>query len=416
MNKVLTLIAAMITSAALCHAQKVTVTVSNKLDFSRIDMAEVDMKTIESKLKTTQVIVTDADGHEITSQQTYDGKLIFQAGVGGKAKSIYYVKPGQPAKYEPLVFGKQYPERKDDFAWENDRVAFRCYGPALYKSGEQAWGYDIWNKRTSRLVVDDRYKLELDPTIADASRRLRSIGREDLATEIYYAVSYHVDHGTGMDCYKVGPTLGCGTPALITDEGNTIAYPHCYKEFKVLDNGPLRLTFELTFPTEKVDGMDITEKRIISLDGGSHLNRTTVTYEGLTQNLPIAVGIIVHDENPSAYIMNQKGKYMCYEDLGDSKQYKEPFRKELNKTFGQIYVGTVFTQPMSKMYFKEEKGLPSASGHILALTEKQNSLTYYFGSGWSNNVETGFDSFKAWEAYLNRFAQTANSPLKVSIK
>ena len=27
-------------------------------------------------------------------------------------------------------------------------------------------------------------------------------------------ISYHVDHGNGMDCYAVGPTLGGGTAAL----------------------------------------------------------------------------------------------------------------------------------------------------------------------------------------------------------
>ena len=416
MNRLMTLIAAILVSAGISAAQQVTVTVSNRLATSRIEMAEVSMQEILARLGTTEVIVTDADGREIPSQQTYDGKLIFKAGVGGKAKSVYYVKPGTPAKYEPLVYGRQYPERVDDIAWENDRVAFRCYGPALQKSGEKAWGYDVWNKRTSRLVVEERYNNELDPDISAATRRLRQLGLGDLADDVYNAVSYHVDHGTGMDCYKVGPTLGCGTPALITGQDLTIAYPRCYKEYEILDKGPLRFTFRLVYGTEKVDGMDVTETRIVSLDAGSQLNRTTVSYEGLTRQLPIAVGIIVHNENPAAYIMNQKGGYMCYEDLGDPNQYKEKYRATQNKDFGQIYVGAVFPQPTSRMTFKAEQGLPGATGHILALTEKQNTLTYYFGTGWSRNAETGFDSFKAWEAYLNRFAQQAASPLKVSIK
>jgi len=29
-------------------------------------------------------------------------------------------------------------------AWENDRIAFRTYGPALQATGEKAVGYDIW--------------------------------------------------------------------------------------------------------------------------------------------------------------------------------------------------------------------------------------------------------------------------------
>ena len=53
-------------------------------------------------------------------------------------------------------------------------------------------------------------------------------------------ISYHVDHGNGMDCYAVGPTLGGGTAALFPD--STIVYPYCYKDCEILDNGPLRFT------------------------------------------------------------------------------------------------------------------------------------------------------------------------------
>ena len=32
------------------------------------------------------------------------------------------------------------PERKDDFAWENDKIAFRAYGKALRKTkGQCLW-------------------------------------------------------------------------------------------------------------------------------------------------------------------------------------------------------------------------------------------------------------------------------------
>lgn len=32
------------------------------------------------------------------------------------------------------AFCRQVPERMDDFAWENDRGAFRMYGPALWEN------------------------------------------------------------------------------------------------------------------------------------------------------------------------------------------------------------------------------------------------------------------------------------------
>ena len=139
-------------------ADRVAITVTNSLPVPRAtELAEVDVSLIQAKLDgTSTFFITDADGKEVPSQLTYDGKLIFPIGVPAKGKAVYYAKKGQPGAYEPKVFGRQYPERVDDMAWENDRVAFRCYGPALQRSGERAWGYDVWNKRTSRLIVEKR--------------------------------------------------------------------------------------------------------------------------------------------------------------------------------------------------------------------------------------------------------------------
>lgn len=58
-------------------------------------------------------------------------------------------------------------------------------------------------------------------------------------------LSYHIDHGHGMDCYAVGPTLGAGVAALMVDD--SIIYPWCYKSQEILDNGPLRFTVRLEF-------------------------------------------------------------------------------------------------------------------------------------------------------------------------
>jgi hypothetical protein len=71
--------------------------------------------------------------------------------------------------------------------------------------------------------VEQRYAGELDKDMAAAMRKLRQRGENDLADDVYNAISYHVDHGNGMDCYKVGPTLGAGTNALLADGGKTIS-------------------------------------------------------------------------------------------------------------------------------------------------------------------------------------------------
>lgn len=418
MRKILLSLAALtLTLAVRAEEPKVKITVKNPTTLDRAgEMVEVDAAKLSKRLGADTYVVTDADGREIPSQLTHDGKLIFQVGVGGKSTSLYYVQAGTPAPYEPLVFGRQYPERVDDIAWENDRVAFRCYGPALQRSGERAWGYDIWNKRTSRLVVDERYKGELDPEVRSVCDKLRQRGAGDVADDVYNAVSYHVDHGTGMDCYKVGPTLGAGTPALLTDGGATIVYPRCYKSFRILDEGPLRFTVELRYETRDFEGQQATEVRTVSLDAGSQLNKSTVRYEGLSQAAQMAVGIVVHNENPTAFVLNAGGGYMGYEDLGDPNQYKEKYRAKQNKDFGKIYVGCVFTTQKMRQEYRAGEGLPGACGHILGMAtcKPGATFTYYFGAGWSRNPETGLTSLAEWESYLSRFAQQVRQPLKVS--
>ena len=54
-----------------------------------------------------------------------------------------------PVRYlreRPRVHVRFVPERKDDFAWENDLIAFRAYGPALRYFPEDS-GFDAWPKR-----------------------------------------------------------------------------------------------------------------------------------------------------------------------------------------------------------------------------------------------------------------------------
>ena len=92
-----------------------------------------------------------------------------------------------------------------------------------------------------------------------------------------------------MDCYAVGPTLGGGTAALMPD--SAIVYPYCYKDYEILDNGPLRFTVKLVFnPLVVKNDSNVVETRIIQLDKGSQLNKTTVSYEYLTQATPVAAG------------------------------------------------------------------------------------------------------------------------------
>lgn len=401
----------LLTSVTAQAADKVAITVQNPLPVSRsFEMVEADASRLKARLKAESLVVTDADGREIPSQQTYDGKLIFQASVGAKGKTLYYVLSGTPQKYEKRVAGRLFTERGDEFGWENDRVAYRIYGHGA------AVGYDLFNKSTSKLMLDWWYASEQDQEMRSVSKKLHERGYHDLADQVYNAFCYHIDHGQGMDCYTVGPTLGGGANALLCEDGS-LFMPKCYKTYEILDDGPLRFTVRLTYPEMDFGGCNIVESRLIVLDAGTSFCRVTVGYEGLVKPALMASGIVVHKQNPTAYVLNQAGGYLGYEDLGDGSPYNAKYRAELEKKMGRIYVGTVYPGKLQQAKYAERaNGI--ATGHILAIStvKPHTGYTYYFGTVWDGNAELAIKSLTDWEALLSRKAEEVRRPLQISVK
>lgn len=400
----------MIASAA-CAAERVTITVKNTQKTSRaFEMIEVPMDNINKKFGSASFIVTDADGNELPSQLTHDGTLIFQASVGAHGKTLYYVTEGTPSKYERRVMGRLFTEREDEFGWENDRLAYRIYGHGA------AVGYDIFNKSTTKLMLDYWYASEQDKEMRSVCNKLRERGYADLADQVYNAFCYHIDHGQGMDCYTVGPTLGAGASALLQPDGKLLM-PQCYKSYEILDDGPLRFTVRLTYPEQEYAGEKVYETRTITVDAGTSFCRIDVRYYNLTAPATIATGIVVHDSNPTAYVLNPQAAYMGYEDLGDSSPYNPRYRKQLEPTMGKIYVGTVYPSAPSAMQFDERKS-GIALGHIIASAPLATSspYTYYIGTAWDHNAELGISTLTDWEALLSRQAELVRNPLKATVK
>ena len=392
-------------------ADQVTITVSNPIPSARMEMVEVDVTVLQKKLQTGKdFIVKDADGREIPSQVTHDQKLIFQVGVAGKGKSLYYVQKGTPQKYEVKAKGRLFTERQDEFGWENDCVAYRVYGHG------GAVGYDFFNKSTPELMLDYWYASEQNQGMRSVSQQLRERGYADLADQVYNAFCYHIDHGKGMDCYTVGPTLGGGANALLKEDGS-LFMPQCYKTFEILDQGPLRFTVRFTYPEQEFNGEKVTETRTISLDAGSQFNRVIIAYQGLSKPVKMAAGTVIHQSNPSAYVLSQENGYMGYEDLGDPSVYKAKYRDDFAKQMGKIYIGLLFPEKdITTTYQQRENGI--ATGHILGISTYQPNMTYtyYFGSGWEKNPNTGFHSLTDWEAHLSHAAMSVRNPLKLSVK
>lgn len=416
MKKIFLFLAAALLLASCGKQGSLQVTVSNSLNIDRKgELVEVGMDAVAKQLKLddeAQFIVVDASENQVPYQLTYDGKLIFPVEVAAGGSAVYTIKVGEPEErlFETAVYGRKYPERVDDVAWENDFTAYRTYGPALQANGERAFGYDVWLKRVPELVVEERYEMELNPATKAAIDSLKQIGKTKDANELYQSVSYHVDHGNGLDCYKVGPTLGGGAAALLVDDA--IVYPYCYVgEPEILENGPLRFTVKLNYgPTAIKGDTAVAETRIISLDKGSQMNKTVIAYNGLTVASPVAAGIVIHPENPEAYVLDADNGYVTYTDLSDN----------INNGNGEIYLGIVFPDEMKEakavlFTADESKTLRGgASGHVLAVAEYQpnTEFTYYWGSGWN---KYNFTDAAMWNNYVAEFAMKVRNPLMVKI-
>ena len=394
---------------ACANNRPMTVTVSNPLGVDRSgEMVEVSMDEISSRLKladTAQIVVLDAEGNEIPYQITYDDKVIFPATVAAGATATYTIQEGVPQPVEVKACGRQYPERLDDMAWENDLVAFRAYGPALQARGERGFGYDLFLKRgTSEPVLEEMYAKELDKEARARAAELRKTDPK-AASELLRSISYHIDHGNGMDCYAVGPTLGAGVAALVAD--GEIVYPWCYKDFEVLDNGPLRFTVKLEFNPLTVKGdSSVVETRVITLDAGSHLNRTAVSYSNLKEAMPVVTGIVLHDDAP--VVAEAEKGYMTYVDPTNGKDNGKVF-------MGAAFPTNVKEAKVMKYTDEEKKQHGNAEGHVLAFSDYEpgSEYVYYWGFGWDRS---DVKDAAAWNAYMADFAQKVRNPLVVSVQ
>ena len=385
---------------AMASAQKVTITVTNPVEEQREQLVEAPLDSVKARLGLAEgdlFVVKNASRQQVPYQVSYDGKLIIDASVRPCGTTTYTVSRGVPETFPTWVQGKMYRVRKDDIAWENDRGAYRVYGPALQKTGERSFGIDVWTKNTPDLVVSDRYYKDMEGNItgyADSKN-----GKKDDYIDLH--TSFHLDHGNGLDCYSVGPSLGCGAPALMI--GDSLVLPYCYKTYKILDNGPLRFTVELTFnPTKIGDDDNVIEHRIISLDKGSNFNKMTVWYENLTKPRDLAAGVVLHGTDDVVVGKN----FVQYADPTDQPN-----------CYGyQLYVGAVFPEGAQTKILSVKHPHDGIYGHAVGIKKglKNNErYTYYFGSAWSQyDVRTQAE----WQLRVNEMLSAAEAPFMYTLK
>jgi hypothetical protein len=265
----------------------------------------------------------------------------------------------------PKTFGRYVPERKDDFAWENDKIAFRMYGKALEGTSENAYGIDVWVKRVERLIINERYKQG----------------------------KYHVDHGDGVDYYHVGYTLGAGN--VMPYVKDSIWYSGNYHEWQVMDNGPLRTTFKLSYDAWEVNSSKVSATKTISLDAGSHFNKITAAYTyDSAGTLPVIVGI-VRRKNAGTQLLDEQNGIVAYWEPTDAKD-------------GTTGIGVISIEPVTRMLMTKDQLL------LTSKTRANKQFTYYTGAGWDKAGV--FTSSQKWIDFVNAFGRQVKNPLRVEVR
>ena len=270
---------------------------------------------------------------------------------------------------------RQVPERMDDFAFENDKVAFRFYGPALHDSTENN-GTDCWLKRVAKPVVNQWYQGHLQ------------------------GKSYHIDHGEGYDPFHVGSSLGCGGLTLWQPQNqDPLLQPNVYQDFRVIEKNARQVVFELDYLWPE---QNIREVKRITLKQGSQLYhaQSRFTQDGKPLQVQVAVGITNHDGKALVDVNEDTHIIASWEKIDDS------------------YVGTGVILPgrFASQYVAQTSDKKDRNNTVLVTTsDTQGKLEYYAGFAWqkAGYITTYFD----WKDYLERYLDQPSTPLtKESVK
>ena len=267
-------------ASALAAAPAAAVTVRNPIDVARpSETIVLDAAALRSLLAVDDVrkihVRAEASDKDLLVQAVDtndDGvfeQFLFQADFAPRQTRVFLLTVGdrQIARVEDYkTYGRFVRERRDDFAWENDRIAHRMYGKELETWPQEPLigsAVDVWSKRVRKLTVNDWYLMD----------------------------DYHRDHGEGADLYAAGNTRGCGGTGIWT--GGKL-YPSAnFRDSRVFAVGPIRLLFELTYETWTAGGARVSEKKRVTLDAGHSLDRfeSRYTIDGDAAPLLHAVGI-----------------------------------------------------------------------------------------------------------------------------
>lgn len=371
------------------HSQNKTITVTNSLPVDReFETIELTRKSLglSNSVKLEELAVKEKNTDLFLESQAVDNDgdgtmdvLLFQPKISASSQKEYEIvaSANTSATKNINCYSRFVPERTDDYAWENNKVAFRTYGPVAQKmvedkipGGTLTSGIDAWLKRVEYPIINKWYEKTISGT-----------------------GSYHKDTGEGLDNFQVGDSRGIGGIA-VNVEGKYY-FSKNFISWKTITTGPIRTSFILTYADWDAKGNKITESKLISLDYGSYLSRFEIH---ITGTKTIAAGLTLHDKKGTIGTNIKEGWLGYWEPIDDSE-------------IGMGLVAPKNTLISFDNHVTTEKELSNLYG---TLKVKDNKAVYFAGFGWKKG--SPFQTKAEWEKYLSSFSEKINNPLVVKVK
>ena len=373
------LVVLLLVAVVYAGEKQIVVRVSNPLNASRqSELVTVKWSKLQQPAGAALVVYEKGGTQPLVSQvidYDQDGKpeeLVFQSSFKAEETKEFIVKQsvGETKQTASLTYaGFMVP--REDLAWENDRIAYRMYGPALAKEVNN--GIDVWTKRVRYPIVQKWYAGE----------------------EKEPKISYHEDHGEGADYFSVGRTLGVGASSLV--KGDSLYQPGVFQKYRIIATGPLVAIFELTYGPVVFEGKSISQVVRITLAAGVNLNKIETTFmsESAKGKVPVATGVV--KRKGTTTLSDKNNGWVGLWGLTTDKP-----------EVGSLGTGLVLPKPAPRQTKENDV-------HVLVLTQAElgKPLTYYAGAGWT--LSKDFTSADSWSAYLAECAKNIAAPLTISV-
>jgi len=269
---------------------------------------------------------------------------------------------------EPQVMARFVPERHDDFIFENNLIAGRLYGRSLEDCGKGeiiSPGIDVWVKTPGALVANKRYEDELQN-----------------------GKSYHINWGNGKDCYKVGKSLGAGASSPIVD--GVLCLPATnFRSWEILKESSKEVVFVLKYPEWTIDnGITVSLEKTFTIVPDTYFIKCEDKYEfNGADTLTIAAGVNRHiRQNIMLGEQLSSDRYALWEHASDTSAEPE-----------EGLVGVAVVMPAC-----DRVCLTADQSHAVCCKaiKSGETLTYWFGSCWTEGNIKDFDSWKAETAKI----------------